>query len=73
MACTSADLLDFGMMLDRSLHLRLVSMHTMTIVSQIAGSAKYILPVSDTSCLVTHRIMVSGAVLCDVSLPEISW
>ena len=42
-------------------------MHVTAGVAQAAGAAKYLLPVSDTSCLVTHRIMVMQLVLNDVS------
>lgn len=39
-------------------------------LGQGAAVAKYFLPVSDTSCLVTHRIMVSFFVLYDVRVVE---
>ncbi|CAM9446528.1 unnamed protein product [Ectocarpus sp. 12 AP-2014] len=53
----------------RSLHLRLVSMHVLAVICQSAAVAKNILPVSDTSCLVTHGMMGSFVLLymCNVS------
>lgn len=53
--------------LPRSLHRRLLSMHVTSTLSQSAGVAKYLLPVSDTSCVVTHRILVALLLLYDVS------
>lgn len=41
-------------------------MYVLAVICQGAAVAKYILPVSDTSCLVTHRMMASFALLYDV-------
>ncbi|CAM9799589.1 unnamed protein product [Hapterophycus canaliculatus] len=43
-------------------------MHFVAMLSMSAGVAKYILPVTDTSCLVTHRAMISTILLYDASL-----
>lgn len=51
----------------RSLHLRLLSMHVASTLSQTAGVAKYLLPVSDASCTVTHRMMLGMLSIFDVS------
>lgn len=51
----------------RALHVRLLSMHVTSALSQSAGAAKYLLPASDTSCIVTHRMFVAMLLLFDVS------
>lgn len=44
----------------------LVSMHVSAALAQAAGVAKYIAPVSDTSCRITARAMVALVLLYDV-------
>lgn len=55
----------------RSLHIKLVLMHAAAALSQGAGVLKYALPVSDTSCLITHRIFLCMDLLFDVSLSSL--
>lgn len=43
-------------------------MHVVSTLSQSAAAAKYILPVSNTSCTVTHRLFVAMLLLFDVSV-----
>ncbi|CAN0076918.1 unnamed protein product [Pylaiella littoralis] len=52
----------------RNLHLKLLGMHAMAIFSQVAGLLKYTLPVSVSTCTVTHQIMVAFGILFDASL-----
>lgn len=53
--------------LARSHHLGLVGMHVISTLNQIANTAKYLLPVSDVSCVATHRTMLAMLLLFDVS------
>eukprot|EP00903_Cladosiphon_okamuranus_P019198 g17656.t1 len=46
----------------------LVSMHVAAALAQAAGVAKYLVPVSDTSCRITGRAMVAFVLLYDASL-----
>lgn len=46
-------------------------MHVTTAINQGAFVAKYFVPVSDTSCVVTQRTMVVFSVLFDVSGPAV--
>lgn len=43
-------------------------MHVTAALALSAGAIKYILPASDTSCVVTHRIMLVHLLLYDVRL-----
>ncbi|CAN0038247.1 unnamed protein product [Scytosiphon promiscuus] len=43
-------------------------MHFAAMLAMGAGMAKYMLPTSDTSCLITHRVMISTILLYDASL-----
>eukprot|EP00752_Nemacystus_decipiens_P004813 g4380.t1 len=49
----------------KSLHLRLLSMHLACTIGQSGGVLKYLIPVSVTSCIVTHRIIIALVVLND--------
>lgn len=42
-------------------------MHVTAALSQGANLAKYLLPVSDTTCVATHRLMLVLRLLFDVS------
>ena len=54
---------------DRCLHNRLTAMHVLASLAQISALAKYVIPPSDISCLLTHRFMMAFALLYDVSRP----
>jgi len=43
-------------------------MHVTAVLAQGAGAIKYILPATDTSCVVTHRIMLAQLLFNDVSV-----
>ena len=67
---TAVDALSFSglaLWFVRSLHIRLLSMHVTAALSQSGNVAKYLLPVSDTSCAVTYRFMLALRILFDVS------
>lgn len=51
----------------RGLHVRLLVMHALAVIGQCASTAKYLLPVSNTSCTVTYEMMVAMALLFNVS------
>lgn len=55
-------------MVARVLHFRLLRMHVVSALGQSAAAAKYLLPASNTSCTVTHRIFVAMVLLFDVSV-----
>lgn len=42
-------------------------MHVTAVLALGAGAFKYVLPTSDTSCVVTHRILLVQLLLYDVS------
>ncbi|CAM9246809.1 unnamed protein product [Ectocarpus sp. 12 AP-2014] len=52
----------------RTLHKRLLAMHFIAIANMSAGCAKYMLDVSELSCLATRRAMVATILLYDASL-----
>lgn len=55
----------------RMLHKRLVAMHFIAIANMSAGCAKYMLDVSERSCLDTRRVMVATILLYDVSFGNV--
>lgn len=55
---------------DRFLHGRLLTMHVFASLAQIAALAKYAIPATDVSCLVTHRLMMALLLFYDVSKPH---
>lgn len=68
--CVSLFVYQFSLLMfawRRNLHLKLLGMHAMAIFSQVAGLLKYTLPVSVSTCTVTHQIMVAFGILFDVS------
>lgn len=55
---------------DRFLHGRLLIMHVLASLAQTAALAKYTIPATDASCLVTHRLMMALLLFYDVSKPK---
>ena len=53
----------------RCLHNRLIAMHVLASFAQVLALAKYVIPPSDVSCLLTHRFMVAFLLFYDVSNP----
>ncbi|CAM9527003.1 unnamed protein product [Ectocarpus sp. 13 AM-2016] len=51
----------------RDFQVRLVAMHVIAVLGQVASSAKYLLPVSNASCTVTYETMLVMALFFDVS------
>ncbi|CAB1106999.1 unnamed protein product [Ectocarpus sp. CCAP 1310/34] len=54
----------------RTLHRRLLAMHVVASVNMSAGAAKYMFPLSDASCRVSHRAWIASLLLYDVSAPQ---
>ncbi|CAM9711777.1 unnamed protein product, partial [Ectocarpus fasciculatus] len=52
----------------RALHRWLLAMHVTASVNMSAGTLKYMLPLSDTSCMVSHRAWIFSLLLYDACL-----
>ncbi|CAM9661797.1 unnamed protein product [Ectocarpus fasciculatus] len=52
----------------RALHRWLLAMHVTASVNMSAGTLKYMLPLSDTMCMVSHRAWVASLLLYDACL-----
>ncbi|CAM9694382.1 unnamed protein product [Scytosiphon promiscuus] len=49
----------------RSIHRRLLLMHFLATLAVVASVAQYVIPVSDSTCVVAHRVMTAVMVLFD--------
>lgn len=50
----------------RSVHKRLLLMHILATLAQIAGISEYVIPVTDETCVGVRRSMLASLVLFDV-------
>ena len=50
----------------RSVHRRLLLMHLLAMLAQLAGIWQYVVSVTDAGCVAAHRVMMASLVLFDV-------